>query len=388
MLGQFSVMDDATMNDSVHAMTTDTQNNLLITGDTMGFLNIYDISTYCFNTSAAKCHSPNVCHKQQAPAFKPPPLKHNFRCHLATITNVELVQKQDLIITTSTDCSIRLWTIQGTYIGTFGQTEIWKVRPDSPDEFAIPDDIRATMTEDQINRQKRKKRKFNPWKSIKNVMTFTHLSSQLNDRGILDMVDNDKTLQISLDCDKSYILGRGYRRTTRPRQPLVRILGGRHFNHSSPFQPPVRVGQECGSILVFSQLDQKNMAIDPAFPCPPNYMKIAGREGLPKFTANGIGRLDECRLSTNCLTRFLMVSYELKSTLYKKVCFLTRPTKKIGASSLVSKTPHTLFRGDLSRAQGYTVGNSSYFPHISDTNKYCRAVNKAGGLKLRPDSKG
>ena len=40
MLGQFSVMDDATMNDSVHAMTTDTKNNLLITGDTMGFLNV------------------------------------------------------------------------------------------------------------------------------------------------------------------------------------------------------------------------------------------------------------------------------------------------------------------------------------------------------------
>ena len=50
--------------------------------------------------------------------------------------------------------------------GTFGQTEIWKVRPDSADEFAIPDDIRATMTEDQINRQKRKKRKFNPWKLV------------------------------------------------------------------------------------------------------------------------------------------------------------------------------------------------------------------------------
>eukprot|EP00116_Pleurobrachia_bachei_P013223 sb/3473485/ len=31
----------------------------------------------------------------------------------------------------------------------------------------------------------------------------------------------------------------------------------------------------------------------------------------------------------------------------------------------------------LSRAQGDTVGNSSYFSHISDTNKYCRAVNKA-----------
>ena len=40
MLGQFTVMHNATINDSVYALATDTNNTVLITGDTMGFVNV------------------------------------------------------------------------------------------------------------------------------------------------------------------------------------------------------------------------------------------------------------------------------------------------------------------------------------------------------------
>ena len=48
--------------------------------------------------------------------------------------------------------------------GTFGQSKEWKLRPTSADPFILPDDIRSLLTEDQINKFKRRKRKFNPWK--------------------------------------------------------------------------------------------------------------------------------------------------------------------------------------------------------------------------------
>lgn len=37
------------------------------------------------------------------------------------------------------------------------------------------------MTEDEIAISKRKKKKFNPWKSVKNVMTFTSMTGHPSD---------------------------------------------------------------------------------------------------------------------------------------------------------------------------------------------------------------
>ena len=49
------------------------------------------------------------------------------------------------------------------------------------------------------------------------------------------------------------------------------------------------MGQECGSILAYSQLDNKHMTRDPVIPCPPNHMKVMGKEGLPRFNAQSLG---------------------------------------------------------------------------------------------------
>ena len=65
----------------------------------------------------ARRYPPNAVHVQPAPPMDGPPVNAHFRCHLYTITNVELVPVQNIIITSSTDCSIRVWTISGTYIG-------------------------------------------------------------------------------------------------------------------------------------------------------------------------------------------------------------------------------------------------------------------------------
>ena len=65
----------------------------------------------------AKRYPSNKVHKQPAVPFNEPPMRARIHCHLSTITNVELVPVKNLIITSSTDCSIRVWTLNGTYIG-------------------------------------------------------------------------------------------------------------------------------------------------------------------------------------------------------------------------------------------------------------------------------
>ena len=40
MLGQFPVMKGGTSNDSIHAITTDSNNKFLITGDTAGWVSV------------------------------------------------------------------------------------------------------------------------------------------------------------------------------------------------------------------------------------------------------------------------------------------------------------------------------------------------------------
>lgn len=283
MLGQFTVMHNATINDSVYALATDTNNTVLITGDTMGFVNVFDMTSYCVKSKGAINYPPNLIHRQKVYGFNSPPVKQKFRCHLTTITNVDLVDSKELIITSSTDCSIRLWTLSGYYVGTFGQKDMWSLNlkgikslEDQP--FILPSDVEQTMTEDEIAISKRKKKKFNPWKSVKNVMTFTSMTGHPSD-DVQTMLDEklarDEYFMQPEDCTKSNILGKAYHRKTRPRKPMTTIL---------------KAHQEFGvaSIRAYSTLDREEMEIDPKIPDPPTYMKLHGREALPRFTAQSL----------------------------------------------------------------------------------------------------
>ena len=53
---------------------------------------------------------------------RPPPLVQTFRAHLKAIVSLDFVDSRQLIITASTDASVRLWTQTGLYIGkkTYG----------------------------------------------------------------------------------------------------------------------------------------------------------------------------------------------------------------------------------------------------------------------------
>ncbi|XP_076074046.1 WD repeat-containing protein on Y chromosome-like [Mytilus galloprovincialis] len=165
LIGQFNASHK--VGESVHTMSTDINNKLLFTADSCGYVKIWDITEYCTRSvlSASQRASrwnylnetftyvrlmycseepPDslVTAEKRPPniATRPPPsstlpkitlkwpfLVNSFRAHTKIINKIEYVEEVKLLITASSDCAIRVWTLNGCYIGTFG--EPWKSIP-------------------------------------------------------------------------------------------------------------------------------------------------------------------------------------------------------------------------------------------------------------------
>jgi len=165
--------------ESILAMCASEDGVFLVTGDTQGYVKVWDISEYCIEdapsgSSATKRREETASkfaytnldpparmmsgsqkeryEKQYAvapPESEPhkthiiPPLLNSFRAHMKAVNSVSYVSGQDCLITASSDCSVRLWTVQGRFVGIFGQKNNWSPRDlfTSPGH-RLPDDIR------------------------------------------------------------------------------------------------------------------------------------------------------------------------------------------------------------------------------------------------------
>ena len=156
LLGQF--MTDFNIGRHILAMVSDEVNEYLITGDDYGYLKVWDIEEYCLKgvtetPMKKKLESSKyqkfiyvrqqkilTFHTQKGAAcplapkssrpketVHAPPILNSFQGHLKPITSVDYVNDKKLIISASTDCSIRLWTIYGNFVGIFGQREAWHI---------------------------------------------------------------------------------------------------------------------------------------------------------------------------------------------------------------------------------------------------------------------
>ncbi|XP_078611049.1 WD repeat-containing protein on Y chromosome-like isoform X2 [Branchiostoma floridae x Branchiostoma japonicum] len=160
MLGQFR----ATEKDiGILAMETDSNNEFLFTGDTAGYIKVWDIRRYCIKNppppndardkeiqsifpflnsdigkyslkmraKERKCkdtryHLPvDFDIDQRGTNLTAPPLLNSFRGHTKAVVEIQYLEPRRLIATASSDCTIRLWTACGRYIGTFGQKIPW-----------------------------------------------------------------------------------------------------------------------------------------------------------------------------------------------------------------------------------------------------------------------
>ncbi|XP_053114581.1 WD repeat-containing protein on Y chromosome-like isoform X2 [Hemicordylus capensis] len=85
--------------------------SLLCAGDQQGSLCIWNIAEYA----------------TWGPETKPPAVLLSWRAHRCSITSVTLLSDYQLLLTSSLDCSVKLWSLEGQYVGMFGQKELWNI---------------------------------------------------------------------------------------------------------------------------------------------------------------------------------------------------------------------------------------------------------------------
>jgi WD40 repeat protein len=110
MLGGFYATADTFGGESVLAMATNDTNTLLYTGDSLGYVSIWEIENYCTNGEDAV----------------PPKKFKEWRAHVQAITSMHYINGANVLITGSTDQSVRVWSAaNGDFIGTFGSNSNW-----------------------------------------------------------------------------------------------------------------------------------------------------------------------------------------------------------------------------------------------------------------------
>ena len=187
LLGQFNA--GHTPGNNVNAVCLDTDEDHLITGDSEGYIKVWDITQYCTSSRYKKSylmkstkhdkfplmqnqqsklraqHTKQSRHRPPPKCTDPdgtwfaPPLLNSFRGHLQAITDITYIPKGDRIATSSVDCSIRVWTLYGEFTGICGQDTPWQwsidnmegsfmsvVSTPSPSEVTLPPEVRKKKT--------------------------------------------------------------------------------------------------------------------------------------------------------------------------------------------------------------------------------------------------
>ncbi|XP_055893432.1 WD repeat-containing protein on Y chromosome-like isoform X2 [Biomphalaria glabrata] len=104
----------------VSQLVSNSANTVLYSSDTSGFIYAWNLTDYCLTR----------------PAHEPPELLYKWRGHVESVASMDLVESNNVLVTSSSDCTVRLWTHQGHYIGTLGQSEQWDLY--NPSTFQHP----------------------------------------------------------------------------------------------------------------------------------------------------------------------------------------------------------------------------------------------------------
>ncbi|XP_041819391.1 WD repeat-containing protein 49 [Chelmon rostratus] len=92
------------------------KNTVLISGDTAGCLQIWDICHFALDS-------------QHEPACERPPLLQCWKAHKRALVSVEVLEVADrlFVLIASADGSAGLWTKDGEHVGSFGQEVMWNI---------------------------------------------------------------------------------------------------------------------------------------------------------------------------------------------------------------------------------------------------------------------
>ncbi|KAI9204974.1 WD40-repeat-containing domain protein [Polychytrium aggregatum] len=145
-------------NEGLTSMALNPEVTILFVGGSFGHVRIFDIKLAHFE--AKRSHSSGCV------------LRKEWRAHVQTITGVNYVNTQDVVLTSSKDCTIRAWTLQGVHIGIFGQDQPWDLSDPATYMSAPTDTTHETQLEEQrkemMSRQKEllKKNVIETWREL------------------------------------------------------------------------------------------------------------------------------------------------------------------------------------------------------------------------------
>ncbi|XP_058042426.1 WD repeat-containing protein 64-like isoform X1 [Ahaetulla prasina] len=91
------------------AMTAD--DSYMYAADEDGYVYVHDIQNYALQDT-----------KEETPKYV-----NHWRAHLGLVLTLEVIDEDNILLSCSIDCTIRLWSLNGEYIGTFGQEEPWEI---------------------------------------------------------------------------------------------------------------------------------------------------------------------------------------------------------------------------------------------------------------------
>lgn len=261
LLGQFNAAH--CLGESVFAIKSDSNDYFLFTGDTEGYVKIWDIRDYCndkkMNNAEKRAHIIYLRqtftfyraesfrdrkrlytvpeHLKNVFASRPPPessnpkktikypiLVNSFRAHTRSIHSIDYVTDRQLLITGSSDCSVRLWTINGHYIGTFGGEKWPKLPKFVTNEYFlshIPNDIRRAGSARTLKVMHGGKTPL--WECAIDLIKQHGVERLKKQFDHLQEVTEEVKMQekCEQEMETSNILGKSYKKKTRHRMPPV-----------------------------------------------------------------------------------------------------------------------------------------------------------------------
>ncbi|KAL0125198.1 hypothetical protein PUN28_004379 [Cardiocondyla obscurior] len=149
-----------TAGDCVTSLATDAENQFLVTGHSMGYIKVWLISNYIL-PNPSKVRMPllrlkfpflwkdkiNGRAKRAVRNQTLPLLLSSVRGHTQGITSLQVISREQIIVSGSADRTVRLWTLSGRYISTLGTFRDWAIiLPTIPVEkyfenYRVPADI-------------------------------------------------------------------------------------------------------------------------------------------------------------------------------------------------------------------------------------------------------
>ncbi|XP_046141519.1 WD repeat-containing protein on Y chromosome [Osmia bicornis bicornis] len=158
-LQAFSVIH--TLGDCALSLATDPKNHFLVTGHSAGYIKVWYLENYLVP------NPPKICmpllrlefpflwkskingRAKRAVRNQPLPLLlSSVHGHLKAITSIQIIPDARIIISGSTDHTVRLWTLGGRYISTFGTFRPWSpILPTIPvyqyfEYYRLPPDVK------------------------------------------------------------------------------------------------------------------------------------------------------------------------------------------------------------------------------------------------------